>query len=166
MTNHAGQAILELVRQEFLDNIHNPVTTLELSIPIHPANLKPNSSGLISIPIPRYGDIIQQFVMNITAGLENISINKAMIITRPNYGKGPESLVKHTSLHIASLKSGSTVLTSEWEHNLVNPDMLELVIQISPELQISKINLTGCFIYLGIQQRRALFCKKSIWDLK
>ena len=154
MANHvAGGAILKLVQQEFLDNIQNPVTTWDIDIQIHPASLKQCKDGLISIPIPRYGDLIQQFILeNIGAGIIN-----AWIVTRPNYGQGPESLVRKTPLNIAGLADGKISLTSAWEHNLVNADMLELVIHLSPGVQLAKAKLTGCFIYLGIQQRRALF---------
>ena len=87
-------------------------------------------------------------------------IIKAWIVTRPNYGQGPESRVRRTPLNIAGLADGKISLISAWEHNLVNADMLELVIQIYnlPGAQLSKAKLTGCFIFLGTQQRRVLFC--------
>jgi hypothetical protein len=88
----------------------------------------------------------------------NAGLIKAWIVTRPNYGQCPASLVKQTPLNIAGmLDSGAISLTSAWEHNLVNPDMLELVIQLNPGIQLPSLKLTGCFIFLGIQQRRALF---------
>lgn len=150
-------AILKLVQQEYLDNMWNPVTTWDIDISIHPASLKQNKDGLISIPIPRYGDLIQNFILDISSS--NTEIINAWIVTRPNYGQGPESLVRQTPLTIARTQgTGIISLTSTWEHNLVNPDMLELVIQLSPGIQLpSSLKLTGCFIFLGTDQRRFLF---------
>lgn len=150
----AGGALLKLVQQEYLENMWKPITTWDINISIHPAKTNPNSDGLISIPIPRYGDLIQQFILeNIGAGIIN-----AWVVTRPNYGQGPESQVRKTPLNIAGLADGKISLTSAWEHNLVNADMLELVIQLSPGVQLAKAKLTGCFIFLGTEQRGALFC--------
>jgi hypothetical protein len=151
-------ALLDLVKQD-LANIPNPVATQ--TIYFYESQILPAASSQeitqLRIPVPRLGDCIQQFVLNIDGMLDSKIITSANLLTYPNYHQS--STKKITQLAIGNSNSTSIRLTSSWEHSLINADMLELEVNLllAGITRSIKIRCAGVFIYLSTEQRRAKF---------
>lgn len=150
-------ALLDLVKQD-LANIPNPVATQ--TIYFYETQILPAASSQeiiqLRIPVPRLGDCIQQFVLNIDGVLDSKIITGANLLTYPNYHQS--STKKITTLTISN-SNGGIRLTSSWEHSLINADMLELEVNLllAGITRSTKIKCAGVFIYLSTEQRRAKF---------